>query len=338
MILSMEIAGQVIERGTITNLDIPVGRLYDFTKVTIPIRVIAGKTTGPILFISAALHGDEINGVETIRRLLKRIKPDRLVGTLITIPIVNIFGFNTLSRYLPDRRDLNRCFPGSLEGSLGSRIAYVFLKEIVSQCTHGVDLHTGARHRYNLPQIRADLSNPEVLKLSQAFGASVILDSRIRDGSLREAVQEMNIPILLFEGGEALRFNEEAIRVAVRGLLNVMEELGMYKAAARRPRSSNTFVADSSRWVRATHGGIITSYKKSGEKIEEGQVIGIVSDPFGDHPVPVLAPVSGLVIGQTVLPLVNQGDALFNVASFDNIDDVMEVVEKTDFEKEVTRR
>ena len=206
MLENLVIDGQTIKPGERKKIFLRIAALYDYTDISIPIEVIRGKVDGPILFISAAIHGDEINGVEIVKRVLKRVSIDKLKGTLIAIPIVNVFGFNNLSRYLPDRRDLNRSFPGQKNGSLASRLASIFMKEIVHKCTHGIDLHTGAVHRTNLPQIRACLDDAATKTLAKSFGVPVVIDSTLRDGSLREAARRKGIPMLLFEGGEALRF------------------------------------------------------------------------------------------------------------------------------------
>ena len=176
---SVTINGVTVTRGTRTTIDLPAGRLYTHTPMTIPVHVVSGKHAGPVLFISAAIHGDEINGVEIIRRLLKSSSLKRLRGTIIAVPIVNVHGLINHSRYLPDRRDLNRSFPGSDKGSLAARLAHLFMKEIVAQSTHGIDLHTGALHRTNLPQIRANLDDPETDKLARAFDVPVIISSTV---------------------------------------------------------------------------------------------------------------------------------------------------------------
>ncbi|HSG06703.1 MAG TPA: succinylglutamate desuccinylase/aspartoacylase family protein, partial [Nitrospiria bacterium] len=206
------LGGCTLKRGERKRVTLEIARLYDFTETGIPIEVIHGRRPGPVLFICGAIHGDEINGVEIIKRLLGHKSLKKIRGTLIAVPIVNVFGFNTKSRYLPDRRDLNRSFPGSKDGSLASQLAHTFMQEVVSKSTHGIDLHTGAVPRSNLPQVRAFLKDPETERLARAFRVPVIINSNFRDGSLREAARERGIPMLLYEGGEALRFNEPVIR------------------------------------------------------------------------------------------------------------------------------
>jgi predicted deacylase len=253
---AIRIGATTIQPGERLTVDLPTAQLYTHTEMTMPVHVIHGKKPGPRLFVCAALHGDEINGVEIIRRLLRLKLLEHLHGTLLAIPIVNVFGFIGRTRYLPDRRDLNRAFPGSDKGSLTARLARLFMDEIVGKCTHGIDLHTGANHRINLPQIRAGLDAPETERLARAFDAPVIIDARLRDGSLRMAGAEKGIPTLVYEGGEALRFREGAITVGLRGIVNVMREIGMVH---RRPEGQWTaapLVARSAGWVRCMSGGV----------------------------------------------------------------------------------
>lgn len=317
-------------------LEIPVAEQFDYSPVSIPVEVIRGKLDGPILFISAAIHGDEINGTEVIRRLIQRRRLLRSIrGTLILVPIVNVFGYNRNVRYLPDRRDLNRSFPGSPTGSLAAQMADKFMNEIVRHCTHGIDLHTGAIHRSNLPQVRACLDDPATRELALSFAMPVVLNSELRDGSLRQAVADLGIPMLLFEGGEALRHDEYVIRAALNGILNVMSQIGMINRSGRLKSVSAKVVheARSSHWLRAPHSGSLQILKTLGKQVEKGQILGRISDPFGDHPHDVVALKTGIIVGINLLPLVNTGDALFHVATFDNTDTLEEQLE--DYEEEV---
>ena len=311
------IAGENIAPGERRKLAITVAKLYDFTDMKMPVVVHHGKEPGPTMFISAAIHGDEINGLDIVRRLLKHKALEHLHGTLIAIPIVNVFGFNDKSRYLPDRRDLNRCFPGEEHGSLASQIAYIFRTEIVEQSTHGIDLHTGAIHRRNLPQIRADFSLPENLRLARAFGVPVILNASPRDGSLREMVAEQKIPMLLYEAGTALRFDHNASAIGVTGILNVMHTIGMLPTPPVMADIFDPLVAQSSRWVRAPISGIFITIKHLGDHVVKGDRLGFITDPFGDHETDILAHADGIIIGNSILPLANEGDALFHIASLD---------------------
>ncbi len=327
------IGGVSIPPGKRKQIEIPVAKLFDYTEMSIPVEVIRGKEDGPTLFISAAIHGDEINGVETIKRLLARRKTlSKIKGTIIAVPIVNIFGFNRNIRYLPDRRDLNRCFPGSETGSLAAQVAHIFMREIVSKSTHGIDLHTAAIHRTNLPQIRAFIDDKETKRLAMAFGVPVVINSDIRDGSLRQAAADMGIPILLFEGGEALRYEERVIKSSLRGILSVMQSIGMIEGekVSIKQQKKEVFIAKSSYWVRAPHSGSLRAKKYLGNRVEKDELLGVLSNPFGRDRVEVRAKRTGIVIGMAMLPLVNSGDALFHIATFEDSQEVEDRVELFD--------
>lgn len=307
------INGTRVAPGERMTLDVPIAKLYTHTPLAMPVQVMNGRRPGPRLFLCAAIHGDELNGVEVIRRVMKLPALKRLRGALVAIPIVNVHGLVHRSRYLPDRRDLNRSFPGSGQGSLAARHADLFMNEIVSKCTHGIDLHTGAQFRGNLPQIRADLEDAATLQLARAFGAPVVVHSDIRDGSLRQAAEERDIPVLVYEAGEALRFDEMGIRTGVRGILNVMRHLGMLPGRTPAP-APDPIVVRSSSWVRAPESGILRSVTALGTWVQRGDRLGVVADPFGERESEVEAPYEGVVIGRTNLPLVNEGDALLHIA------------------------
>ena len=321
------INGTNVGLGENLSTELFVASQYDYTPLSIPVRVIRGKKYGPVLFVSAAIHGDEINGVEIIRRLLQSPQIRRIRGTLIAIPIVNVFGFNNGSRYLPDRRDLNRSFPGSENGSLASQMANLFVEEIVKKCTHGIDLHTGAIHRTNYPQIRADLSDEKTSAFAKAFDATVTINSRLRDGSLRDVAGEMKVPTLLFEGGEALRFDEYTIKTALHGIISAMRNIEMLPAKSSKAaadgstNSKQRFVADSTHWVRAPRSGVLRILKKLGSFVEKDTIVGKISNPFGEESEDVVATYDGVIIGNNNLPLVNRGDALFHVACLEKVAD-----------------
>ena len=309
----LTIAGTPIPRGKETKLMLDLPRLYS-TPTQLPVRVISGKKNGPIVFISAAIHGDELNGIEIIRRFRKLKVLKRLRGTIILVPIVNIYGTMTLSRYLPDRRDLNRSFPGSAKGSLAGRIAYTFFKEIVSKCDLGIDLHTASIHKSNFPQVRTNVDNAYTFSMAKAFEAPVILHSEIRDGSLRAVAQENNIPILLYEAGEALRFDEKSIRIGVKGIINVLRENGMLPQQVKKSHKKTPVVTRSSRWIRATHSGIIRTIKPLGDTVRKDEIIAYIDDLLDDSHYEVQAPFDGIIIGKSEIPLVQEGDAIFHIA------------------------
>lgn len=324
----IRIGGTEIGPGERAYVDLPVANLYTRGEVHMPVRVVRGKKPGPTLFVSAAIHGDEINGVEIVRRLVKLAPLKRLSGTLITVPVVNVFGFNTHSRYLPDRRDLNRSFPGSEKGSLAARLAHLFMSEIVAKSTHGIDLHTAAVHRSNLPQVRGHLSDPGVERMARAFDVPVIIDAELRDGSLRGAVAERGIPVVVYEGGEALRFDRVAIRAGLRGVLHVMQELGMLpRSSKQKSLQTEPFVARSTAWIRAQESGVLRTRVRLGGHVQQGDVLGRIADAFGGAETEVIAPSPGIVIGMINLPLVNEGDALFHIAQFRDDQPVAQAVE-----------
>jgi predicted deacylase len=331
----LEINGTRILPGDNLTVELPLPEFYTHMPLTMPVHVVRGKKEGPTLFVSAAIHGDEINGIEIIRRLLILPALKRLRGSLIAIPIVNVYGVIQHSRYLPDRRDLNRSFPGSERGSLAARLAHLFMDEIVSKCSHGIDLHTGARHRANLPQIRANLDHQETHRLAHAFSVPVLLNSNLRDGSLRQAADELGIPMLLYETGEALRFDEVGIRAGLNGITNVMRELGMLPASKRHKKAVEPFVARSSGWVRAPASGVIRTHVALGAHIKRNEVLGIVSDPFGGGEREITAPYSGIIIGRSIIPLVLEGEAIFHIARFEDVREVAQHVDMMSSEAEV---
>ncbi len=329
----IKIAGTIIEPGTSSVLQLELPPLYTNTPLTMPVHVVRGKEDGPRLFVSAAVHGDELNGVEIVRRLTKRISHKKLTGTLIAVPAVNVYGMLQHSRYLPDRRDLNRCFPGSKQGSLAGRLAYLFMNEIVSNSTHGIDLHTAALNRDNLPQIRADLSDKESKDLAIAFGVPVIVDSKLRDGSLRESARSNNVHVLVYEAGEAMRFSESCIKAGLSGVLKVMLHLGMLNSLPKSTyKKAVPQIAQTSSWMRAPISGIFRSRTRLGKQVTKNQIIGSIEDVCGSHNrEDVLAPDDGIIIGKSHIPLVYEGDPLFHIAYFKNVEKVVESLDNYEF-------
>ncbi|WP_427977061.1 succinylglutamate desuccinylase/aspartoacylase family protein [Agarivorans sp.] len=323
----MIIAGTEIKPGQQKQIEIPVAKLYTDTKISIPVHITRAKRAGPTVFISAAVHGDELNGIEIIRRLIHSPKFNIIRGCLIAVPMVNIYGVLNQSRYMPDRRDLNRSFPGSEKGSLAGRLAHIFLNEVVAHCNYGIDLHTGAIHRSNLPQIRGNLNDPETKQLAEAFGVPVILNSDLRDGSLREAAVNKDTKILLYEAGEALRFDELSIQSGVKGILKVLSHLKMVKKRSSR-RKLAPYIAYSSSWLRASASGIVSEYAKLGDLVEAGDRLADINSPFGELINQVFAKRSGIIIGKQNIPLVQEGDAMYHLAYFGaEQDEVAEQIE-----------
>lgn len=306
--------GEEIAPGTRRTIDVPVSTLSDHTPVTMSAHVIHGRGAGPTVFVSAGIHGDEVIGIEIIRRLLKSATLRRLKGTLIAVPIINSFGFINKSRYLPDRRDLNRSFPGNEGGSLAARLAHLFLSEVVEKADSGIDLHSAAIHRTNYPQVRISADTGPMRELADTFGAPIIMKSPPREGSLRAAAEAMGTPVLLFEGGEGLRFDEVSARAGLAGTLRVLHGYGMVAGRGiAAPKSPPQFCA-SSKWLRAPMGGLFRSWRADGVLVRAGEVLGAVSDPFGETEAEVTAPFEGVIVGRAVMPVVNEGDAVIHLA------------------------
>ncbi len=314
------LAGQTIAPGRQAKLELPIARLMSGTPVALPVLVRRGRKDGPTVWITAAVHGDELCGIEIIRRVLEVVTPRSMAGTVIAVPVVNVHGFNRGDRYLPDRRDLNRSFPGSPRGSLASRIAHLIMTEVIARCSAGIDLHTGSDHRTNLPQIRADLSDPETLELARVFAAPVAIHSKTRDGSLRQAATEKGSDVLVYEAGEADRFDENAIRAGTAGVLRVLEHLGIW-AGAPSPTSS-VWLSQNTMWLRSSQSGILHLEVALGDEVTRGDNVATIYDPFGKRLGKVSARTNGMVIGQIQRPLVNRGDAILHIAELSKSDSV----------------
>ena len=309
-----EIGPASVSPGTRARVDIPVSTLSNHTPVHMSVEVVHGTRPGPVLFVSAAIHGDEVIGVEIVRRLLRSGALKSMAGTLLAVPIVNTFGFLNHSRYLPDRRDLNRVFPGLSTGSMASQLAHIFMQEIVMRSDVGVDLHSAAINRTNLPQIRLTPGNARLEELGLAFGAPVMMESKLREGSLRMAAEAAGVDVLLYEAGEGLRFDEFAARAGLSGLLRVMRHLGMIRAKGVPRNKVKPVRARNSTWYRAPRGGLFRGYVAVGDAVQPGTVLGAVANAFGDVESDVMAEQGGVVIGRTNMPVVYEGDALFHVA------------------------
>ncbi len=286
-----------------------ISKLPSNTLIELPVYVYRSKKPGPVLLISAGMHGDELNGTEILRRLKveNRIKPSR--GTVIVIPVINIYGFLLNSRYLPDGKDLNRSFPGRKNGSLAARIAYILMNEIIPLIDYGIDFHTGGANR-NYPQIRCLTDDGLNLELAKAFNAPLIINSELRDGSFRKAAFNVGKRILVYEGGESLAFDEFSVREGIKGVIRVMNHLGMTKKSVKKSR--NIIISDSI-WTRSPKSGLFRSNVEYGDKVNPHQELGSVSDPFGEEELKIKSKVDGYIIGLRSNPIVNRGDALFHI-------------------------
>ncbi len=315
----LTIAGQSFARGQKGVVDFPLGSLINHQTVTMPVHVFRGRRPGPRLLVSAALHGDEINGIEIVRQLIGHKGLRRLAGDLIAVPVINVPAFLDRSRYLPDRRDLNRLFPGSPHGSLGARLAKSFLDEVALQCTHVIDLHTGAINRPNLPHLRISPGCEGSRALAEAFHPPVVIESEPGKGTLREYLNRKGIPVLTFEGGQALQFDLHSVRVGIRGVISAMRSMGMLAERVsaipkveKKPRK--TVFSDETSWERAPRGGLFKALAQLGQAVSPGTRLGIVADPFSTGSTDVLASYPGVVIGRTDLCIVYEGDGVYHIA------------------------
>lgn len=327
LVTPFEIAGQTVPSGERRTLAIPVSRQLTGLSASLALQVLHGARPGPCVFVSAAIHGDEINGIAIVQKLAQELDPAAMNGTLILAPAVNIYGVVSQSRYLPDRRDLNRSFPGSARGSLAAQLAHTFLEHVIAKCSLGIDLHTAAVHRYNLPQIRIAADNPDLVELAMAFGAPVIIESPLRDGSMRELAHQRGTPMLLFEAGEALRFDRLSINIGAEGIERVLAHIGMIEADDGLTSVGIPARANKSSWVRSPRGGISHRRRKSGDTVHQGDVLATVTGLFGEDEMELVSPIDGIVIGHATLPVVNQGDAIFHIAQVANLEHAGEAIE-----------
>jgi uncharacterized protein len=295
------------------DLRLEVGEDYIGERLWIPLVVVHGARRGPVLALTAAIHGDELNGVAVVRDVLALLDPEALAGTVLGVPIVNVLGVQFHSRYLPDRRDLNRHFPGSSDGSLASRIANALMTQVIERADVGIDLHTATNFRTNEPQVRVSLSDSRARDLGIAFGCAHLIDASTRPGSLRDAAARIDVPVLTFEGGQALRFEHDVVDAGRRGVLRVMAAMGMLTGAPA-PVSEVVTESDETHWVRADRGGILELTVGLGDEIHPGQPLWTVSEPLGEERNQRTSPYGGIVIGMTSLPLVTPGDAVVHIA------------------------
>lgn len=303
------INGKRVSSGENALIDLQIAKLPTHTIIDLPIYVFRAKQDGPVLLLTSGMHGDELNGIETLRRMIwdKSIVPSS--GTVIAIPVVNIYGFLNTSRQLRDGRDLNRHFPGTKQGSLASRIAFTIMNEVLPNIDCGVDFHTG-KSWTNYPQIRCLINDPVNLELARAFSPHFIVNSSLRDGTFRKEAAKRGKRILVYEGGESLRFDEFAIGEGIRGILSLMRHLGMtdVEVPSREPK-----VLGKSTWMRAPHSGLFRSTVDAGERVNKNEVIGTITDPFGEIEYRVKSKVEGYVLGVNKMPVVSKGDALIHL-------------------------
>ncbi|MFT4546278.1 MAG: putative deacylase [Verrucomicrobiales bacterium] len=326
----LEIGGLSFAPGSRGVVRLDCGRDILHKVIDFEVHVFRGREPGPCLFVSAGVHGDEINGVEICRRLLKSRQLKKLKGDLIVTPIVNVPAFVARSRYLPDRRDLNRLFPGSDDGSFGSRIAKLFTSEIVSKCDYGIDLHTGASNRTNLPQVRMQMHIDGNRELAGAFGAPVVLGANAPpEGSLRAVCNDMNVRVMVYEAGESMRLDAPSVRYGLNGVFHVMRHLEMIPSMKRVSKPPRTSFSTRSFWVRAPVGGIFRAMTPLGKAVSANSKLGVVGDPLGPNEVTVFPREEGIVIGRTNQATVDEGDALFHIAISGDVEKAEERITKS---------
>lgn len=309
----LRLLGTEVPAGTRKRLTWTNGAAIEGFVAPVPVIVLNGTGPGPVLCLTAAVHGDELNGIEVARRVLDDIDVEELNGAVIGIPIVNIQGFYRGARYLPDRRDLNRYFPGNARGSSATRMAHSLFTEVIRHCSALIDLHTGSLNRTNLPQVRADLRSPQVTRMTQAFGATVVLHGAGDRGSLRRAANEAGIPAVTFEMGEPMRVQPEQVEHGAKAIETLMYALGMTKQ--RRYWGDPEPVYYASRWVRVDNGGILFSDVALGERVSEGELLGVVTDPLSNQQYRIYAPVSGRVLGMALNQVVLPGFAAYRIGT-----------------------
>jgi predicted deacylase len=292
-------------------VEFDIARLPSGTLIHMPVHVFHGKEAGPVVLLSGGLHGDEINGIEIVRRMIAGKMLHHLqAGTILAIPIINAYGFINFSRDVPDGKDVNRSFPGSPDGSLASIVANTLTTRVLPFIDYGIDFHTGGSSRTNHPQVRFAKDDRTGAKLAMAFKAPFTLHSGIITGSLRGTARDLGKSIIVFEGGESLRFSEPAIIEGIRGTRRVLRHLGMVPKA---PKAAKQRFFKQSHWVRAEVSGLFQFLRQSGQKVKEGQLIGIINSPHNDYAVRILSPYTGYIIGHNNFPLVHKGDAIFHI-------------------------
>jgi len=307
------IAGKEIHPGEFRAIDINIARLPSHTNINTPIYVARGLEEGPVLALTAGMHGDEINGMEIIRRMIDggHHRPKR--GVTVCMPIVNVYGFLNYSREVPDGKDINRSFPGNKNGSLASRVAYNLMREVVPYIDVGIDFHTGGAMRTNYPQVRAVLKDKVNAELAKAFHAPFTIDAPFRPKSLRKEASKKGKNVIVYEGGESLRFDQLAIEIGIAGTLRLMKHLNMIDWAPA-PTEVNRIIWGTA-WIRARHAGLFQSNVKCGQLVHSGEWVGTITDPFGEFKEKVVAPGKGYIIGLNNIPVINVGDALMNMST-----------------------
>ncbi|WP_319479517.1 succinylglutamate desuccinylase/aspartoacylase family protein [uncultured Draconibacterium sp.] len=313
----MKILNREIMPGESVQINLDTVRLHTRTRIDVPVIIERAKEDGPVLLIIAGIHGDEVNGVEIVRKAVSSnmLRPDK--GTVICIPVLNVFGFLNQRREFPDGKDLNRYFPGSEKGSLASQFAATFMKEIVPHSNYCIDFHTGGSNRFNIPQIRISKNDETLLQLANAFHPQFIVYANNRDKSFRESATKEGLKVLLFEGGKSLDFNNAVTDAGLNGIMRLMHAIGMrdYATSINQNNLKDPIIIEQSYWHRARHSGLFRSFINGGEYIMKGHTLGSISDPFGEFEYQIKAKTNGHIIGLNYSPIVTEGDALYHIGN-----------------------
>jgi predicted deacylase len=304
--------GKNIPEGKRTVLDIEVAKLHTRTTVKVPVIIERSKVEGPVILLLAGVHGDEINGVSIIREIINQKLNVPKKGTIICIPVFNIFGYLIQTREFPDGRDLNRMFPGSLNGSLASQFAYQFTKEIAPFVDYVIDYHTGGGERDNVSQIRLESSEKETLELANIFNPPFVVHSGYIAKSLRESLKKMGKTVLLFEGGKSKNLDNTVINHGIRGTKNVLIHLGFIDGEIALTEKT-TFISKS-KWIRSNYSGMFKLLVKNGTHVKKKELLGVIQDPFGEFKKRIYAPFDCYIFCINKTPIVNKGEALFHVS------------------------
>ena len=304
--------GRGVEPGSWGEVALHLSTSFSGVEIHVPVFVWRGREAGPRVFVTAAVHGDEINGVGAIREIITSPALDIVRGDLVLVPVVNIMGFDQHSRYLPDRRDLNRSFPGSAGGSMASRTARAVFDAIIEPCDYGIDLHTAAVRRTNFPNVRADMDNPVTAGLARAFGAELIVSGKGPVGSLRRSASDAGKPTIILEAGEVWKVEPAVVEYAVRGIKNCLIHLRMVEGEIKKP--AYQIVVDSTKWLRAEHGGFLQFHVAPGDIVEAGDPVATNTSLTGERNDVIEAPRDGVVLGMTTLPSVAPGDPICHLA------------------------
>jgi len=303
--------GEIIAPGESRNVQLTVGESYSSMAIQIQIHIRRGVEKGPVVFVTAALHGDEINGCGAVRQLIQDDGFQLLRGAVVLVPVLNLPAFERHSRYLPDRRDLNRSFPGTEDGSLASRMAYTIFNEIVTRCDYGIDLHTASVRRTNYPTVRGDLAQAEVRRIAEAFGSEIVMNNKGPKNSFRREASRAGCPTIIMEGGEVWKVEPGIVETAVRGVKNVLRELEMVDIDMESPPYQ--IVIEKSKWIRAEHGGFLDFHIKPGDIVKKGQPLSTSTTILGEEQSTIYAPFNGVIMGMTSLPSISPGEPICNL-------------------------